>query len=143
MTEWHERDRNNPRTHPFYSHHLAGFLAIGSITTLTDISLLYVLTEWTGIWYLTSALISYCTGVLLSYILNKKLNYRNESTNYVAQGMMFLVISGCSLILNLGIVYTGVEYLGVSYLLAKIVATGAGFFLNYIGQTNITFRRWR
>lgn len=123
--------------------HFGGFLVIGGITTLTDISILYVLTEWAGFWFLYSAFISYTIGALLSYVLNRTLNFKNKSPYYLTQGAMFLAISGCSLIFNLGVVYGGVEWAGISYMYAKILATGAGFILNYAGQTIITFRNWR
>ncbi|MDD1723778.1 MAG: GtrA family protein, partial [Methanospirillum sp.] len=107
------------------------------------IGILYILTEWGGFWFLYSAFISYSTGALLSYVLNKTLNFKNRSPYYLTQGIVFLVISGCSLLLNLGIIYAGVEWAGISYIYAKILATGAAFMLNYAGQTIITFRRWR
>lgn len=119
------------------------FLAIGGFTTFTDISILYILTEYAGIWFMYSAFISYCTGAVMSYLLNKKLNFRNESPDYLAQGITFLSITGCCLIFNLTIVYVGVELAEISYIYAKILATGVGFILNYAGQSIITFRRWR
>ena len=143
MSEYPDRDRISPGYKGFCLQYLRGFLAIGSVTTLTDICLLYALTEWIGVWYLSSACISYCTGALLSYALNKRWNYKNTSSAYRNQGMVFLSISSCSLLLNLGIVYTGVSLLGLSYIGAKIIATGLGFFFNYCGQTCITFRIWR
>lgn len=143
MTEYAECSPVRTEYHPHFFPYIRGFLVIGIGTTLTDICLLLILTEWVGVWYLFSALISYCTGALLSYILNKNLNYRNRSSSYGNQGMMFLCISGCGMALNLGIVYLGVAVLGISYLLAKVIATGIGFFVNYYGQTYITFRVWR
>lgn len=126
-----------------YLQYFWGFMAIGSLTTLVDICILYLLTEWGGLWYLLSALISYCSGALMSYILNKTLNFKNHSSDYRNQGMMFLCIASCSLLLNLGIMYGGVTLLGTPYMIAKVIATGLGFFLNYFGQTLITFRFWR
>ena len=143
MNDYSECNQLRQKLNLHYFQYFWRFLAIGSITTLADISLLYVLTEWIGIWYLTSACISYCTGGLISYILNKNLNYKNQSTDYLNQGMVFLGISACSLLLNLGIVFAGVTFMGVSYLIAKICATGIGFFFNYSGQTLITFRLWK
>jgi putative flippase GtrA len=133
----------DPGSKQGFLQYLWGFMAIGGVTTLIDIIILYMLTEWIGLWYLSSALVSYCSGAFLSYTLNKTLNYRNQSSDYRNQGLMFLCISFCSLILNLGIVYTGVAWFGLSYIGAKIIATGIGFFLNYLGQTFITFRLWR
>ncbi|MDD1729878.1 MAG: GtrA family protein [Methanospirillum sp.] len=123
--------------------HLGGFLLIGIVTTSLDISILWFLTEKVGIWYLASAGLSYCSGTGVSYLLNKTLNYRNQSRSYVKQGSSFLVIAASSFALNLAIISGCVEIFLLNYLLAKIVATAVACLWNYYGQSTITFRIWR
>ena len=123
--------------------HLGGFLIIGGFTTCTDISLLWILTDVCGIWYLISAGISYCLSALLSFGLNKSCNFKNTSPEYIKQGSAFLIIAISSLILNLVIISFCVEIWSLNYLVAKGLATGVAFLWNYLGQSAITFRLWR
>lgn len=138
-----ETRKKQERIIPFYFfNHLGGFLLIGIITTCTDVGFLWLLTEKLGLWYLASSAISYCTGAILSFLLNKSLNYRNQSREYFKQGSSFLVIATSSFALNLAIISLGVEILSLNYLVAKILATGIAFFWNYYGQSTVTFRIW-
>jgi putative flippase GtrA len=123
--------------------HLGGFLLIGGFTTCVDISLLWFLTEKIGLWYLVSAAISYCVGAALSFLLNKSLNYRNRSREYLKQGSSFLIIAASSFALNLAVLSIGVEILQIHYLLVKGGATMAAFLWNYYAQSTITFRIWK
>ncbi|MFH0967755.1 MAG: GtrA family protein [Methanobacteriota archaeon] len=122
---------------------LKGFLFIGCITTCTDIFLLWVLTDLLSIWYLVSAGFSYCISSVLSYGLNKSFNYKNGSNEYLKQASTFLCIAAGSLFLNLCIISLCVEEWSLNYLYAKIIATGVAFFLNFLGQSLVTFRVWR
>jgi putative flippase GtrA len=125
------------------NEHLGGFLLIGILTTCIDIGLLWFLTEKTGLWYLVSATISYCISALVSFLLNKSLNYRNQSRELVRQGSSFLIIAASSFALNLVILSIGVEILQVHYLIAKAGATIVAFLWNYYAQSTITFRIWK
>lgn len=145
MTQYQNPHKKSTRTDliPSLTGHLGGFLIIGFITTCTDISLLWILTEIGGIWYLGSAALSYCSSALFSYGLNKLFNFHNTSQAYVRQASAFLVIAASSLGLNLLIISAGVELFSLNYLTAKIFATGIAFFWNYLGQSTVTFRLWR
>ena len=123
--------------------HLPGFLVIGILATLLDMSLLYLLTEIAGLWYLIAAGISYTSGGIYSYILNKELTFHNPSRRYVRQGLLFLAISAAGLVLNTGVIWLGVEVSGLHYLMAKAGATAIAFFWNFFAQSTITFRVWR
>lgn len=123
--------------------HLPGFLVIGILATLLDMSLLYLLAEIAGLWYLFAAGISYTLGGIFSYILNKKLTFHNVSRRFVRQGLVFLAISAAGLALNTGVIWLGVEVFDLHYLIAKAGATFIAFFWNFFGQSTITFRVWR
>jgi putative flippase GtrA len=120
---------------------IIGFFLIGAVSSAIDIGLLYYLTEFVGIWYLVSAALSYCCGTLVSYGMNKYLNFHDRNQNYLTQFMTFAAISVSCLMMNLGIIWLAVEMFSVGYLSAKILATLFVFFWNYHGQKTITFRR--
>lgn len=123
--------------------HFGGFLIIGCITTCTDITLLWVLTDLCGVWYLVSAGLSFSASALLSFGLNKCFNFRNGSHEYVKQVSSFLIIASGSLMLNLAIISVFVELWLLNYLIAKVLATGIACIMNFFGQSRVTFRWWR
>jgi len=120
---------------------IIGFFLIGVLSSAIDIGLLYYLTESVGIWYLASAAISYCCGTLVSFGMNKHLNFHDGNRHYLSQFMTFAAISVSCLMMNLGIIWLAVEMFSVGYISAKILATIFAFFWNYHGQKTITFRR--
>jgi putative flippase GtrA len=119
---------------------IVGFFLIGLFSTLIDVGLLYLFTEYFGIWYIYSATVSYTCGMVANFLLNKYLNFRDPSRNYPRQFISFALISLSSLALTLGVLYVAVEIFSINYLLGKIIAVIIAFFLNYFGQSRITFR---
>lgn len=120
--------------------HMPWFLFVGIVSSLVDIGLLYSLCEFGGLGYLTAATLSYCTGILVSYSLNKILTFHDRSKDYLVQFTSFAAISFSCLLVNITIIWLLVEMAAFNYLVAKIVATVAAFFWNYYGQSRFTFR---
>ena len=117
----------------------AWFIAIGAVSSLVDIGLLYIFCEWFGIWYLSAAVLSYCFGILVSYAMNKVLTFHDETRHYVRQFTTFAAISFSCLLVNAGIIWLLVSLLSWNYLAAKVLATVCAVFWNYYGQSRITF----
>jgi putative flippase GtrA len=122
-----------------YQEKIIGFFLVGFCSTLIDIGLLYFFTEYFGIWYIYSATVSYASGMLINFLLNKYINFRDENRHYLRQFISFALISMISLALSLGIIYLAVEVFSINYLLGKILAVLIAFFWNYFGQSKITF----
>ncbi|HYA31267.1 MAG TPA: GtrA family protein [Thermodesulfovibrionales bacterium] len=118
---------------------IIGFFLIGAFSTLIDVGLLYFFTEYIGIWYLYSATVSYICGMIINFLLNKYLNFRDTSRNYLRQFSFFALISMSSLALTLGLLYIAVEIYSINYLLGKALAVFIAFLWNYFGQSKITF----
>ena len=118
---------------------IPGFVVIGIISTLLDIGLLYYLTEYLNVWYLLSAAISYSCGMVVNFLLNKFLNFKDTNHHYLYQFATFALISSTSLAITLGIIYAAVALFSANYLIAKILAIIVSFAWNYLGQSRITF----
>jgi len=125
------------------SEKIVWFFLIGVLSSLTDLSLLYFFTSYLGIWYLASATVSYCCGIVISYTLNKHLTFHDNNHDYVLQFSTFAAVSISCLLLNLCIIWLMVELWSVNYLVAKIFGIFFGFLWNYYGQSTITFRNNR
>lgn len=119
---------------------MIGFLLIGVVSSLIDISLLYVFCTYFGIWYITASVVSYFCGIVTSYVLNKYLNFHDKDRHYLTQFSTFTAISFSCLLVNLCVIWLAVELFSLNYLAGKIIATFCAFFWNYHGQKHYTFR---
>ncbi len=120
---------------------LIRFGFIGIMSTLVDIGLLYFFVSYLNVWYIYSAAISYCCGVLFSYCLNKYFTFHDVNPNIFTQFTTFAGISLGSLFMNIAVIWVIVEIFSQNYLIAKIFSTVGVFLINYYGQSKITFRK--
>lgn len=119
---------------------LIKYLFISVITTLADILFLFILVEAFGINYLISATISYCIGIIIGYIGQKKITFRDKNKKIIKQFFTFTVVSLIGLLINLGVLKLFVEFFGIHYMISKIIAIGIGFIWNYSINKKITFK---
>jgi dolichol-phosphate mannosyltransferase len=119
---------------------LLNFLQVGVIASLVDLGLLYVFTEYFGIWYLLSAVMSYICGMTVSYTLNKRFTFHNVDRQYLRQFFLFAFVSASGLVVNISVMFFAVTIFSIYYLYAKVIAIGITFFWNYSFQSRITFQ---
>jgi len=119
---------------------IVGFFLIGMVSSLVDIGLLVWLCASPGVWYLSAAAVSYCCGIVCSYVLNKYLNFHNNDRHVLVQFTTFAAISFACLLASLFVIWVCVEVFFLNYLTGKILATLCAFFWNYSGQKRFTFR---
>lgn len=115
------------------------YLFFAGFATLVDMGLLFLLTEYVGIWYFYSALISNICGMVTNFTLNKVLNFRNRSRKVLRQFGLFAAVALVGLGLNQLIIFVLVEFFGIWYLLAKLVAVFTVVFWSYFGHKRLTF----
>jgi putative flippase GtrA len=116
------------------------FFGAGVVSSLVDIGLLWMLVTGQGLWYLPAAAISYCSGILVNYGMNKFITFHDGTIDYVTQFTTFAVVSVSCLFVNLGIIWIAVELFSLNYLAAKVIATACAFCWSYYGQSRFTFR---
>jgi len=120
---------------------MVGFFLVGIIASALDISVLVMLSSWFGVGYLAAAVVSYCCGIMASYLLNKSITFHNTDRHFVSQFSTFAAISVSCLLVNLSIIWLAVELFSLNFLTGKIIATLVAFFWNYHGQKRYTFQR--
>lgn len=116
------------------------FCVVGTVGTAIDFGLLYILVEFSNIWYLLAATISFIVAVINNYIFNKIWTFENKDSNFLKQFVQFLVVSVVGLGLNVLILYILVEFAGIWYILAKVLATGVVLIWNFFANKYWTFR---
>jgi putative flippase GtrA len=118
---------------------LLWFFCAGAVSSLVDIGLLWLLVTGAGLWYLPAAAISYCSGILVNYGMNKVITFHDGTSDYVTQFTTFVTISISCLFVNLCIIWIAVELFALNYLAAKVIATACAFTWSYYGQSRFTF----
>lgn len=125
-------------------HRIIRYLISGGVSVGVNLLVLYISTEWFGLWYLVSASIAYLVGFLVSFTLQKFWTFQNKSTDslWKQAGIYF-----CIILVNLGIntvgMYVLVEQLHVWYVLAQfvllaLISIESYFLYRALFRSNIT-----
>ncbi|MBQ7453459.1 MAG: GtrA family protein [Selenomonadaceae bacterium] len=110
---------------------LVRFCIVGGLSFLVDYSLLYVLTEYCGIYYLYSSAISFGVSVVFNYWLCVTYVFKDAGKQTKRQAAIFLITGIMGLALNQLCMWFFVAVVSFHYMLAKIFATAIVTVWNY------------
>ncbi|MBP7741226.1 MAG: ChbG/HpnK family deacetylase [Candidatus Pacebacteria bacterium] len=94
----------------------------GSTSAAVAILLLYVLTEWFGLWYMVSAFIALSFSFVVSFVLQKYWTFANRRTITLPKQLAaFFVMNAFNIGLNALGLYLLVEYVHIWYVAAEFL----------------------
>ncbi len=100
------------------------FLIAGGISFATNVSILYVLTHYAGMWYLASAIISFTASILVSFVVQKYWTFKDFSRDRLAeQSFRYAFICLGNLGLNTLTIFVLVDIVGAWYIAAAVIAS--------------------
>ena len=108
------------------------FCIVGGLSFLLDYGLLYVLTEYVGVYYLYSSGISFTVSVIFNYWLCVVYVFHAGRHQTARQATLFIGSSIAGLGLNQLCMWILVDCFAMHYMHAKIVATAVVTFWNYV-----------
>ena len=119
---------------------LLKFGLVGGIAFLIDYGLLFICTEWFGIYYFISSIISFSVSVIFNYIASVLWVFdvdqeKSKTKNFI----IFIALSIVGLGINQIIMYYGVEVLNLYYMLIKLIATFIVMIFNFITRKMFFF----
>lgn len=118
------------------------FAVVGCINTLINLFVLYVLTEFFGIYYLISAVFAFVVAVGNSFVMNKLWTFEEKfKDNTLKKSIKFYLVSIAALLVNLFFLYFFTEIIGFYYLLSQIFAIAISLWINFLGNKFWTFKR--
>ncbi|HEU0085984.1 MAG TPA: GtrA family protein [Candidatus Paceibacterota bacterium] len=118
------------------------YLIAGSLATGTNLGVLYLCVNYLGMWYLTSAIISFCFGVVVSYLLQKFWTFQNYSKEGMhKQFTLFFFFALTMLGVNTLLMYFFVDILTIWYMLSQALAAIIIAFINYTFFNKVVFRK--
>lgn len=115
------------------------YAIVGSIATIVDFLVLYILTDHVGLHYLLSATLSFIMAAFVNYNMNRSWTFQSNGKKR-KQVPVFLIIATMGLLINNNILYIGVNFFGLYYLLVKVFATGLVMVWNFLGNKFLTFK---
>ena len=113
-------------------YEIARFVLVGGACFVLDYGLLYVLTEYVGLYYLLSAGISFSVSVFVNYWLCLACVFRGADAQTRRAKMLFFGSSIAGLGLNQLLMWALVDIIGIYYMIAKLIAAGIVMVWNYI-----------
>ena len=100
------------------------FFISGGTAALIDILLLYLLTEFGGLWYIASSVFAFIAAFTFNFIAQKYWVFKSKDAAKIRRELpLQLGVNVFNLGLNSLILYTLVEYVGLWYVLAQAVTS--------------------
>ncbi len=125
------------------------FAVVGVTGTIVDFGIYALLTRGMFVYYITARAVSVFLAILNNFILNKHWTFqRGTSGKTKSEYGKFFIVSVVNYFLNLGIMYTIVEFTSAEQIFGSYedffaigVAIGIVLFSNYFGNKYWTFRK--
>jgi putative flippase GtrA len=109
------------------------YAAVSVIAFACDFAMLAFLVQVLNWHYLVAASAAFMVGALVAYILSVRYVFRfRRIEDRRVEFAGFAAIGAFGLAVNTGVMVAGVEWLELHYLLAKVLAGGFTFVLNYV-----------
>ena len=106
---------------------------VGGTAFVIDAGLLFLLTEFCGIHYLISGMISFTASVIYNYIVSVKWVFdAKKDANKTQEFIVFIVLSVIGLGINQLFMWLFVDMMHIYYMLSKIIATVIVMVYNFI-----------
>jgi len=125
----------------FINHKIIRYIFSGGMATITNILILFLLTDIIGINYIISGIVSFSISVVVSFTLQKFLTFQDNSTdNLHKKFIIFIIIAVINLIANTSLLYVFTEYFGLYYILSQIFAGAIVAFWSFFLYKIIVFK---
>jgi putative flippase GtrA len=118
------------------------YVFVGGFAFIVDYSLLFLLTESLGIYYILSATISFIAGLIINYIIStqwifKKSRLSNTAIEFIVYGIIGVI----GLLLNDLILYLFTDIMHNHYMISKLIAAALVMGWNFVGRRTILFKK--
>ena len=100
--------------------------------TAVDFGLLVLLVEQIGLWYVAATALGAACGAVTNFLFNRYWSFEAAAVRWERQALRYGLVSGGSLLLNVGVDNALTEGLGSPYGASKLVtALAVGWLFNY------------
>ena len=124
-----------------FAKHAFKYYLVGASGILVNLGILFILTEFVGLWYLLSSTIAIYVSITTNFLLNKTWTFRDtaiKQRDFLMYGK-FIGVSLVGMGIQLGFNYMFVEKLSVYYLLAALISIMIASSVNFVLNRRLTF----
>jgi putative flippase GtrA len=114
------------------------YVISGLISAGTEYTVLLVLTELAGLWYILSNTIAYVSGFWLSFLLNRFWSFKSKG-NILRQLLLYCILFVFNLLLTNSLLYFLTSIIGIPYMISKIFVMGVAVMWNFIIYKKIIY----
>lgn len=108
------------------------YFVVGGVCTLLDFSLLFVLTHYGSVHFMTSSIISFLSGTVLNYWLCTVWIFKVRTvSNRNLEMLYYAIITGVGLAINSSLIWVFTSFLGYYFMLSKLLATFVTYWWNF------------
>lgn len=111
------------------------------LAALLDILLLWLFTDIFNIYYLYSAVLSFCFAFSFGYFFQKYITFKNYSKKHILQWWLFLWFQLIGQGIYMVFLWIWVDHLHLYYMYVAIFAKWIAFIWNYISNHYFNFKK--
>ena len=109
----------------FVQHKIIRYLISGGTAAFVSLSLIFILTEFAGMWYLASSIFSFIAGFTTSFILQKFWTFKDIRREVIPRQLILHLGAALSTLgVNTLLLYLAVDILGLWYMFAQFLISG-------------------
>lgn len=113
----------------------------GLIAMITDIIILYCLTDLLQVHYLISVILSFTAAAFVNFLFQKKFTFKDHQKLSAKQFSHFLIIGIVGMAINLLVISVSVEYFHIWYIYGKLIAVMIAYIWNFNANRLFTFKK--
>ena len=116
------------------------FAIAGIIFAVVNVLILYILTDFLGIYYILSSIIAFAIGSTGNFLLNKKWTFKERMRHDLSKKYIkAMSVNISAVIITIALLFILTEFLNVYYLISQTIAMIVAFFANFIGNKKLVF----
>lgn len=119
--------------------YLYKYVGSGAIGVGIDYAVLFMLTEWAGLYYLVSVTFSYFCGFFVNFFLNKYWTFQKKENTSI-QMVKYALLAGFNYLLTLSLMYLFTSILGINYLISRGIGLVLVTCWNFLLYKKVVYR---
>ena len=120
---------------------LIRYTIVGGLAFAIDFGLLFILTEYIGLFYVLSATLSFIAGLLVNYFISRIWIFKSVIKNIKIEFTLFALIGVIGLGLNDLLIWIFTEKFHLHYMFSKLVTAVLVYLWNFFGRKYFLFNK--
>ncbi|TLD97479.1 GtrA family protein [Helicobacter jaachi] len=115
------------------------YLLVGGSAALINWLIFYTAITF-NMWYIYAGLLSFVLATLWNFILARLFIFKASQHSLLKESTLVYLVSLGGLLIDIGILFVGVDLLECNAMLSKIIATGVAFIFNFSLRYGVIYK---